>query len=229
MLLLTCGIVLAENVITWWFSETVSIGFDVLLLLVLLIVVWIEHLDAPELGFGLRGTGVSLMAAALMSLHVLTIVFLLAVARPVTFQDVEAPGSTAGLVGTLARIVFVTAFVEEITFRAVLFALWRRVVPLGGEGWRRVLRWLAPSLVTGVAFGLWHIGPTRDTLLELHRSLTWGPFLAAVAAMTAVGITVFGLLRQLTGGIAGGVLLHAVTNGSVVAAGFVISQGLITH
>ena len=121
-----------------------------------------------------------------------------------------------------------TALVEEVTFRAVLFGLWRRVVPLGGEGWRRVLRWLAPSLATGAAFGLWHIGPTRDTLLELH--------LTDMGALPRSGGRDDGCRRcglriasAMTSGIAGGILLHAMANGSVVAAGFVNSQGLITH
>ncbi len=224
---LTAGIVLVENAITWRLSDAASCLFNVGLLALLLVVIRKEHLDAEETGFGTRATGMSAIAGGALSLHVVTIVFLVALARPDAFQDVETPRNTAELIGTIARILFVTALVEEIVFRGVLFALWRRVFPVHGAGWRRGLRWLAPSLISGFAFGLWHIGPTRDTLTDLGRDPTLGPFVAAVAVTTTVGVLVFGLLRQLTGGLAGGVLLHAVVNGSVVAAGFGITHAII--
>jgi membrane protease YdiL (CAAX protease family) len=186
-----------------------------------------ERLGTDEVGFGLRATAVSVMIGGLLSLHVITIVFLVAVARPDAFGDVQAPGNTAGLVETLARVLVVTALVEEITFRGVLFGLWRRVFPLTGEGWRRGLRWLTPSLITAVAYGLWHIGPTRDTLAQLCRAPTVEPFVVSVAATTAAGVLVFGLLRDLTDGLAGGVLLHVAVNGSVIAAGYSIDHGLL--
>ena len=92
VLLLTCGIVLAENVVTWWFSETVSTGFNVLLLLLLVIVVWVERLEADELGISLHGTGVSLVAAGLMSFHVLTIVSCWLSLAPLHFRMCIRPG-----------------------------------------------------------------------------------------------------------------------------------------
>jgi membrane protease YdiL (CAAX protease family) len=226
---LTAALVAAENIVTWTLPDAASIAFNAALLVVLLGVVRRVDLSAQEVGFGLRATGVSMIAAGLLSLHVLTVVFFVALVRPEAFHDAETPSDAANLVWTLARVLVVTALVEELTFRGVLFALWRRVFPVSGNGWRRGLRWLAPSLVTAFAFGLWHIGPTRDMLADLGRDPTPGPFLAAVAITTTAGVFVFGLLRQLTRGLAGGVLLHAVVNGSVIAASFGIMHGLFAR
>lgn len=102
------------------------------------------------------------------------------------------------------RIPLGTALFEEVAFRGVLLAV---VAEALGTGWAIAL--------SSVAFGLWHLGPTRlaaaendvTDLTEVRRRV------AVAVVVTTVGGVGFALLRLVSGSILAPVVAHAAING----------------
>ena len=94
---------------------------------------------------------------------------------------------------------------EETVFRSYLF---RRA----GEGLPCAAPW-APSLFTGVAFGLWHL-PTPLFVLYLGVDLpaAYTGLAPTVIGAAATGV-VLGEIRRRSGSLAPCILIHATANG----------------
>ena len=148
--------------------------------------------------------------------------WLLVAALPAT-RPVLADKRIAGLkVRSVAyhaalRIPVGTVLWEEVAFRGVLQAALRRVMDNN-----------AAIAVTSGVFGIWHLRPTLQALrangLDDSRKNAIAGVMAAVAATTAGG-AFLSWLRERSGGLAGPILLHLVTNsGGVVAAWAVAAQ-----
>ena len=135
-----------------------------------------------------------------------------ALAVPVTrprLRDARVAALTGAQVARHAalRIPLGTALWEEVAFRAVLPALWRRVLPP------------APAAaVSHLAFGLWHVRPSLDAA-RLNGSRAPGVAVAAsVLATAAVSVGLSWLFRR-SGSLLAPVLVHAGAN----AAGTLVS------
>lgn len=111
-----------------------------------------------------------------------------------------------------------TAVFEELAFRGVLLASWRRVTGT-----------VPAVLVTSAAFGLWHVVP------ELHRLAATGQapgdLLAAavavapgVAATASASAVVLCPLRIRTGSLAAPILVHAAVNDTVLLVVWLLAR-----
>lgn len=103
----------------------------------------------------------------------------------------------------LIRVPLGTALLEELAFRGALFAL---LAPKGV--------WVA-TLISSIAFGFWHIGPTIQTVLanrpHATRAAVTKVVVGAVIFATIAGL-VLASLRVLTGSLAAPFALHATFN-----------------
>lgn len=100
----------------------------------------------------------------------------------------------------LVRIPVGTALFEEVAFRGVLLAVLLRAasVPVA-------------VAVASMAFGLWHIAPTIETLHLNDVGATWGPVTGVVVLTTVVGAA-FCWLRLASGSLVAPVLAHWAVN-----------------
>jgi membrane protease YdiL (CAAX protease family) len=168
-------------------------------------------LDRAQASAGLKWG----MAAAL----VVGVVLLLGAAVPATrplFDDARAAGIGPGLLAyrALIRIPFGTVLLEEIAFRSVLLA-----------GWRRVATVPVALIGSSVVFGLWHIRPAIDLLIE-NDVAAGSParvlaVLGAVAGTTLAGM-VFCWLRIRSGSLLAPVLAHVAANSLATVLAFVV-------
>ena len=166
------------------------------------------EIPASQLGLG-QGQADNLLfgvaAGAIVSFPLF-----LALASPraaAAVADERAAGLTLGqlLFRALGRVPLGTALPEEVLFRGILYAV---AQPLGP---------MQAAVLSSVAFGLWHIAPTRNLLEE--NGLVPGRSRLAVATMiagavlaTAAGGAFLVWLRVESGGIAAGLGLHATLN-----------------
>jgi membrane protease YdiL (CAAX protease family) len=108
----------------------------------------------------------------------------------------------------LLRVPLGTALLEEVAFRGVLLAL---LMPLGT---------VAAALLSSVAFGLWHIVPTANSVRANRSGSTIG--LATAVAAGVVFTTAAGLglawLRIQTGSLVAPFALHATLNSAATLA-----------
>ncbi|MEU8243619.1 CPBP family intramembrane glutamic endopeptidase [Actinoplanes missouriensis] len=111
--------------------------------------------------------------------------------RALAAREFPTPWRTALVEVPLATVTF-----EEIAFRGVL---WTLIDAQHGRVWA--------TAVTAVLFGLWHVSPDPDTRAQL----------GTVAFTTFAGV-VFGLLRDLSGGVLAPFALHWAANGLGVLA-----------
>lgn len=174
-------------------------------------------LDPGRLGEGLRwgrvvvvGLAVGVAAAAALAGSVGWVGRL--------FSDRRA----AGLEGrdlayeTLVRIPLGTSLFEEVVFRGGVQALAAAAGPA-----------VAAVVLTNVAFGLWHVTPTLETL-RINR-VAWesggvvGSVAAAVAATAAAGVGL-SLLRIWSGSLLAPVLAHWAANAFGLLAASVIQR-----
>ena len=221
---MTASVVAAEGVVTWWGPEWAGLALNVILVIALL--AWALHrgMALADLGISSERTVMGLRIGGLLAIQVLTIVPLAALARPSLLAQVETPGTTIEMIIVLLRIIILTAFAEEFIFRGVLFAVWRRATKAREGGWRRFHAWASPSLATGLFFGLWHLGPTRDMLATSGDPIRPGAFVAPLLITALAGVFVFGPLREWTQGITAGVLVHSAVNSAVVVAAFALAN-----
>ena len=117
----------------------------------------------------------------------------------------------------VVRIPVGTVLWEEVAFRGVLQA-----------AFRRVMSERAAMAATSAAFGLWHIRPTLQALrvngLAGDRRLAAGRTAAVVALTAAAGVVLSGL-RARSGSLAPPVLLHlAASSGGLIAAWWCLTR-----
>lgn len=166
---------------------------------------WVDlGLGAGAVGAGWRWGGLAVLLAAVGAAALGALAGAWPRLRP-ALADPRADLSSLRLAfQVLVRIPLGTALFEELAFRGVLQALAGEAVPVA-------------SAVTlqAVAFGLWHVGPTRLALRERARPAALPVHVwvvaAAVVATTAAGI-VLGVLRAHTGSLLAPVLAHAAVN-----------------
>lgn len=136
------------------------------------------------------------------------------------FADATVTDVTiAGLLYQVAlRIPVGTALLEEVAFRGVLFAQWRRIAPT------RVA-----VVGTSVVFGLWHILPTLGRLrlnpaggYAVNGIAGSGIVLAAVVTTGLAGAA-FALLRLRSGSLVSPLVAHAVINGVAFTLGWIVA------
>jgi membrane protease YdiL (CAAX protease family) len=173
---------------------------------------------ATDAGRGLRwGLGGAAVAAALVGGGAA-----LRATRPF-FADRRLDGVGAGEAAyhLALRIPLATALAEELLFRGVLLALFRR-------------RYRSPAAVawTSVLFGAWHVLPTLDhypgnPASDLVADAGRGRGLAVLstAASTAAAGTGFAWLRLRSGSVLAPTLAHAAVNVSAYLAGLRVIRG----
>jgi membrane protease YdiL (CAAX protease family) len=152
---------------------------------------------------------------ALGAVGVLAIGAALPFTRPL-FDDARTAGIGLGLLAYrgLIRIPLGTALLEEVAFRGVLFA-----------GWRRIHSSRVAAIGSSVVFGLWHIRPAIDLLVENDIASGGWARLAAVGGAVA-GTTLAGLgfcwLRQRSGSLLAPYVAHAAINSLATVVAYVV-------
>jgi uncharacterized protein len=191
----------------------------------LLVLAWIDGLDAADLGLG-AGTLLPGLVWALVLVLVVALLYSSGAVMPRTkglFADRRFMAARGREIAfrMLVSIPFGTVLLEETAFRGVLFA----VVSVRHGTWWAVA-------VTSVLFGLWHILPS----LPMHgsheavqrafgtdRRGRWIAVLTGVAS-TAVGGVVFAMLRVWTDSILPPIGLHWALNGMGVAVAWWLAR-----
>lgn len=175
-------------------------------------------LSASDLGFA-RDRVPAGLRLGLMVAGVVATVLVVGVALPITrplFDDDRVADIGIGLLlyRTLIRIPLGTALLEEVAFRGVLLAEWRR-------------RASPRSAVIGssAVFGLWHIRPAMD-LLEAND--LGGGFATVLVVAGAVALTfVAGLflcwLRLRSNSLVAPWVAHVAINSLATVAAFVVA------
>lgn len=176
------------------------------------------NLAAGELGLERARVPAGLRWGAMAGILV-GVVLVLAAAVPATrplFDDARTAGIGPWLLAyrALIRIPLGTVLLEEVAFRSVLLAAWRRVASLR-------------SAVVGssLVFGLWHIRPAIDLLIENDVAAD-GParilaVLGAVAGTFIAGV-VFCWLRVKSGSLLAPVLAHAAANSLATVLAYLV-------
>lgn len=190
-------------------------------LLATIALLWLARairLTTGELGLQREGVPAGMKWGIAAGL-VVGVVLVLGAAIPATrplFDDARTSGIGIGLVAyrALIRIPLGTVLLEEVAFRSVLLAAWRRAASL-------------PSAVIGssVVFGLWHIRPAID-LLAANDIAADGParvfaVLGAVAATFVAGIA-FCWLRIKSGSLLAPVLAHTAANSLATVLAYLV-------
>lgn len=188
--------------------------------LVLVLVARVAGLSWSELGLGATALGSGWRWAGLGLLVVVVGVVLTGVAatvaprvrRAVADPRADLPAGRLWF-QVLVRIPVGTAAFEELAFRGVLLAAFAQSLPTAGA-----------VAAQAVAFGLWHVGPTRLTLRSggARSGAREGVVVAvAVGATTAAGVAL-ALLRLVADSLLAPVVVHAAVNGlGLLLASFV--------
>lgn len=174
-------------------------------------------LSRGELGLGGKEASAGVRLGALVGVGAACLLALgaaLPLTRPL-FDDARTAGIGVGLLAyrALIRIPLGTALVEEVAFRGVLFA-----------GWRRISSPVRAAVGSSVVFGLWHVRPAIDLLVE-NDVASDGParllaVLGAVAGTTLAGLG-FCWLRLRSGSLLAPYLAHAAINSVATVFAFV--------
>jgi membrane protease YdiL (CAAX protease family) len=181
-----------------------------------LIAVRLDGATANDLGLATRRLPDGLRWGAAVSGLMLT-VYLIGLALPFTrelFNDDRADvGLSALLWRTLVAIPLGTVLMEEIAFRGVLPAMFRRRTAAHANGPLRA------DIYSALLFGLWHVLPSLD-LTESNQALgdllpgPVGVVLAIAAGVvgTAVAGMVLSWLRNRSGSLAAPAMVHISSN-----------------
>ena len=163
-----------------------------------------------------RGATLGLLAALALVTPLFTALIHPATANLVADERVAGLDRGELIFRVLVRIPLATALLEEVAFRAVLPALWRRV--------GRVAAIVVPS----VAFGLWHIVPTLDALeANSPEAGTAATILAVVGSIlvTAAAGALLIWFKERTRTLAAPFAFHASLNSlATVAAWFAVGR-----
>jgi membrane protease YdiL (CAAX protease family) len=175
-----------------------------------------DHCSANDLGLARRRLPDGLRWGAAVSAGLLAI-YLVGLALPATrdlFRDDRADvGTSALLWRTLVAIPLGTVLMEEIAFRGVLPAMFRRRTSRHANGALRA------DVYAALLFGVWHVLPSLD-LTEANpalRDLLPGP-LGVIAAIAGgvIGTAAAGMglswLRNRSGSLAAPAMLHISSN-----------------
>ena len=175
-----------------------------------------DHCSANDLGLARRRLPDGLRWGAAVSAGLLAI-YLVGLALPATrdlFRDDRADvGTSALLWRTLVAIPLGTVLMEEIAFRGVLPAMFRRRTSRHANGALRA------DVYPALLFGVWHVLPSLD-LTEANpalRDLLPGP-LGVIAAIAGgvIGTAAAGMglswLRNRSGSLAAPAMLHISSN-----------------
>jgi membrane protease YdiL (CAAX protease family) len=188
-----------------------------------LIAVRLDGATANDLGLATRRLPDGLRWGAAVSAGLLA-VYLIGLALPFTrelFNDDRADvGLSALLWRTLVAIPLGTVLMEEIAFRGVLPAMFRRRTAEHPNGALRA------DIYAALLFGVWHVLPSLD-LTESNQALgdlLPGPVgvIAAIAAGvvgTAFAGMVLSWLRNRSGSLAAPAMVHIASN----SIGFVLA------
>ena len=182
-----------------------------------------DHCTADEIGLSPRRIPHGLRVGGALSVGLLA-VYLAALAIPATsglFQDDRADIPLPEMLWhALVMVPFGTVLMEEIAFRGVLPAMFRK--RLGG-GDRPLLK---ADVLAALFFGLWHVLPSWNVneVNPIFRDNLPGPLgRAAAISVGVVGTAFAGMawswLRNRSGSIAAPAVLHTSTN----SLGYVIS------
>jgi len=197
-----CAVLLAAHtaIVLASLGEVLTVGANVALAIAVLAWARRAGLTRDELGLTpsavVRSTQLGLVLAVLIA----TTVGALA---PFGVFASQAPPGLDGASFAFRFLVGIpvgTALAEELVFRGVVLAGWRRVGPTNRA-----------IVLTSTVFGLWHVAA------EWHRVA--GPnVLPAVLATAAASAFILCPLRLWTRSLAAPVIVHAATNMSVLAA-----------
>lgn len=116
---------------------------------------------------------------------------------------------------SLVRFPIGTALFEEVAFRGVLYGMWRRA----GKSHR------AATAITAIAFGVWHLIPSRNALrgnpLEGHLTSQSSQMGVIAGGASLTGLFSFGLtwLRIQSGSLVAPWLIHSAVNSTSYLAG----------
>lgn len=168
-------------------------------------------LDGHEVGKGIR---LGLLAAVVVA-AVLVAAAALPLTRPM-FDDARTAGIGVGLLAyrALVRIPFGTVILEEVAFRGVLLAAWQRVTGTRGA-----------AVGSSAVFGLWHVRPAIDLLIENDIAAA-GPARSLAVMGAVLGTTVAGLvfcwLRLKSGSLVAPLIAHAAANSFATLVAFLV-------
>lgn len=183
--------------------------------------------DLDDLGISTgtlrRGAVIGFVAAAVVVAG-LGIVSLLATSDPQGGQLLADRGDKSFLPGGILYELFVriplgTALFEAVAFRGVIFASVRRATSVR-----------TAVIVSSVAFGLWHIGPTLQALrLTEHVDRLVDPFVIVVGTvvMTTVGGLLFCALRLVGRHLVASALTHWSINAVALLAAYTAAGGAL--
>ncbi len=116
---------------------------------------------------------------------------------------------------SLVRFPIGTALFEEVAFRGVLYGMWRRA----GKSHR------AATAITAIAFGVWHLIPSRKALrgnpLETRLPSRGSQMGVIAGGASLTGLFSFGLtwLRIRSGSLVAPWLIHSAVNSTGYLAG----------
>lgn len=178
--------------------------------LVLVLVARLAGLSWSELGLGTEELGSDWRSAGLGLLVVAVGVALTGVAaavaprvrRAVADPRADLPAGRLWF-QVLVRIPVGTAAFEELAFRGVLFAAFAQSLSTAGA-----------VAAQALAFGLWHVGPTRLTLRSggATTGAREGVAVAVAVGATAVAGVALALLRLVADSLLAPVVVHAAVN-----------------
>lgn len=212
--LLAIGLVLHNNLLNLWpqFTRWLYVPLNAALGVALMGLA-LGPLGLTNASLGLEGPHLTGFIAGVAGGGVVTAPLFLALVtgRGAIVADRRIPSDDPRQVAwrALVRIPVGTAFLEEMAFRGVLFALF------GGDP--------AAAALSSLTFGLWHITPTLNAL-RINRQETRGLPALRVVASAVVLTTAAGLVlvwvRVQTGTLAAPFALHAATNSLATIAAF---------
>lgn len=184
--------------------------------------------DTIDLGLAQRRLPDGLRWGAVVSAGVVA-VYLVGLALPLTrdlFVDERADVDTAAMLWrVLVAIPFGTVLMEEVAFRGVLPAMFRRRTTHLPHGALRA------DLLAALLFGLWHVLPSLDLsdANPVFRDLLPGP-LGTVVAVTGSVLATAGAgmalswLRNRSGSLAAPIMFHWTINGVGYALAWLVQR-----
>lgn len=214
MLALIIGVAAVSNVMTnrvlpGWAYVPWSLAFAATLVL---IAVRLDGASAANLGLaradvgsGLRWGGTIFTAMAL--------VYVVGIALPLTrdlFRDRRATADTGELLRRMFLTVpFGTVLAEEVAFRGVILAAFRRRVGI-----------VQAALWSSLLFGFWHVLPSwginnaNPIVADEIGGSTWGRAAAVIGSVIFTGIAglLFCWLRERSKSLVAPIMLHLATN-----------------
>lgn len=212
--LLTVSNVMANEVLPSWAYVPWNCAVAVALAV---IAVRGDGLDTIDLGLAQRRLPDGLRWGAVVSAGVVA-VYLIGLALPLTrdlFVDERADVGTAAMLWrVLVAIPFGTVLMEEMAFRGVLPAMFRRRCAHRPDGALRA------DLLAALLFGLWHMLPSLDLgdANPVFRDLLPGAVGTVVAVSgsvlaTAAAGMALSWLRNRSGSLAAPIMFHCSING----------------